>query len=373
MPAAVVDTPAGMEANTPQPPEAPPPVAGAGGMLARAEAWARHPGPLQRLLPAIAFVGGFCWDVFTIGRTIRPADLWILSGYYTICATILVLRGREARFRGSRYLNFALQFFLGNIFSALVVFYFISAGGFWGFVVVSALVAMLVANEFLERHYDQLTLSWSLLTVSGVMLLNFILPHLFRSISPLWFHASTAAAVALAALLNKLSLREHKLWPTVAVGLILMSLHLMNLIPPVPLASKRLLIGHDVRKSGSEYLVTVEPRVRLLFWRPSVVHRAPGARVWCASSIFAPRGIETTVQHNWMRLEQGSWVSKSVVPFPIRGGRRSGYRAYSFKANVPEGEWKVVVETTQGQTISAVRFRVEESPRGAARTRTIRL
>lgn len=362
-----------MEGNSTEPSDAPDGGTVPGGIFARAEAWARRPGPLQRLLPAIAFCGGFCWDVFTIGRAIRPADLWILSGYYTICATILLLRGREAQFRGSRYLNLALQFFLGNIFSALVVFYFISAGSFWGFVIVSALAAVLVSNEFLERHYEKLTLSWTLLTVSGVMLLNFILPHLFRSISPLWFHASTAAAVALAALLNRLSLRKHKLRPTIAVGLILMSMHMMNLIPPVPLVGKRLVVGHDVRRAGSEYLVTVEPRTRLVFWRPTVVHKAPGARVWCASSIFVPRGIETTVRHHWLRLEAGEWVTKSVVPFPIRGGRRDGYRAYSFKANIPAGEWKVVVETNHGQTIASTRFRVEESSRGPRRTRTIRL
>ncbi|MCM2315433.1 MAG: DUF2914 domain-containing protein [Thermoanaerobaculia bacterium] len=362
-----------MEGNHPASPDGPDTSPVHGGILARAEAWARQPGPLQRLLPAIAFVGGFCWDVFTIGRAIKPVDLWILSGYYTICATILVLRGRDAHFRGSRYLNLALQFFLGNIFSALVVFYFISAGSFWGFVIVSALAAMLVSNEFLERHYEKLTLSWTLLTVSGVMLLNFILPHLFRSISPLWFHASTAAAVALAALLNRISLRKHKLWPTIAVALVLMSMHMMNLIPPVPLVGKRLVVGHDVRRTASEYLVTVEPRARLMFWRPTVVHKAPGARVWCASSIFVPRGIETTVSHHWLRLEAGQWVTKSVVPFPIRGGRLDGYRAYSFKANIPAGEWKVIVETTQGQTIASTRFRVEESAGGPRRTRTIRL
>jgi hypothetical protein len=362
-----------MEDNPTPPPDAPPPQALPATLFARAEAWAKRSGTVQRMLPAVAFFGGFFWDVETIGRSIKPADLWILAGYYTICATILVLRGREARFRGSRHLNYALQFFLGNIFSALVVFYFISAGSFWGFVIVVALSSMLVANEFLERHYDSLTLSWTLLTVCGVMLLNFILPHLFRSVGSIWFHVSCVAAVALAALLNRLSLRRPKLWPAVAGALILMSLHMMNLIPPVPLVGKRLVVAHAVRKAGSEYFVTIEPRARLAFWKPPVVHKAPGARVWCASSIFVPRGIETTVRHRWMRLEGGSWVSKSVVSFPIRGGRRNGYRGYSFKSSVSPGEWKVLVETEQGQTIGATRFTVEETPGGPASTRTIRL
>jgi hypothetical protein len=362
-----------MDVESPNAVEPSVPESSAVGRLGRAEAWAREPGVLQRLLPALAFLGGFAWDVLTIGRSIKPGDLWILSGYYIVCATILVLRGREARFRGSRYLNYALQFFLGNIFSALVVFYFVSAGGFWGFVIVTALAALLVSNEFLERHYDRLTLSWALFTVCGVMLLNFILPHLFRSISPFWFYLSTAAAVALAALLSRISLRKHKLWPAVAVALVLVSMHMMNLIPPVPLAGKRLVVGHDVRKADGEFVVTYEPRARMAFWRTPVVHKPPGGRVFCASSIFVPRGIETTVRHRWMLLEKGVWVTQSVVSFPIRGGRRNGYRGYSFKSNIAAGEWKVIVETAMGQTIGATRFRVEETPDGPRRTKTVRL
>jgi hypothetical protein len=343
------------------------------GLLERAEAWARADGPVQKVMPAAFFVGGFLWDVFTIGRSIYPSDLVILTVYYLVCATILVLRGREARFRGSRHLNFLLQFFLGNIFSALVVFYFISAAGFWELAIVSGLVFLLVANEFLERHYDKLTLSWALLTVSGVMLMNFILPHIFRSLSPVWFYVSTASAVGLAALLNRVSLGSHKLWPTVAAALMLMSLHMMNFIPPVPMANKALVVAHDVRREANEYVVTIEPRSRFAFWRTPVIHKAAGARVYCASSIFVPLGIETTVRHRWLCLENGSWVSKSVVSFPIRGGRQNGYRGYSFKSSVPPGEWKVLVESERGAVIGSVRFRVEERAGGPETTKAIRL
>ncbi|MFA6955112.1 MAG: DUF2914 domain-containing protein [Thermoanaerobaculia bacterium] len=371
-PRALVETPAGMDEISAPPEDTQPPASAPAGRLARAEAWARGDGPVQKVMPAAFFFGGFLWDVVTIGRSIRPLDLLTLALYYTICASILVLRGREARFRGSRHLNFLLQFFLGNIFSALVVFYFISASGFWELAIVSGLVILLVANEFLERHYDKLTLSWALLTISGVMLLNFMLPHLFRSLSPIWFYVSTASAVGLAALLNRVSLGQHKLWPTVVAALLLMSLHMMNLIPPVPLADKVLVVAHDVRREGSDYVVTIEPRSRFAFWRAQVVHREPGARVYCASSIFVPLGIETTVSHRWLRLEGGAWVSKDVVSFPIRGGRQNGYRGYSFKSSVPQGDWKVEVESERGAVIGSLRFRVEERAAGPERTKTIR-
>jgi hypothetical protein len=62
-----------------------------------------------------------------------------------------------------------------------------------------------------------------------------------------------------------------------------------------------------------------------------------------------------------------------VVSFPIRGGRKNGYRGYSFKANIPPGEWKVVVESDRGAVIGSIRFRVEETPAGPVRTRKVRL
>lgn len=371
-----METPAGMDETSSPPPDEAPIAQGApapDNLFHRFETWARDDGPVQKVLPAAFFVGGFLWDVFTIGRSIKPFDLVTLALYYTVCAAILVLRGREARFRGSRHLNFLLQFFLGNVFSALVVFYFISASGFWEMAIVSGLAVLLVANEFLERHYDKLTLSWALLTISGVMLLNFILPNVFRSLSPIWFYASTAAAVGLASLLERLSLRHHKLWPTIAAALLLMLLHILNLIPPVPLAAKALVVAHSVRHEANDYLVTIEPRPRLAFWRETVIHKARGARVYCASSIFLPPGIETTVRHRWMARENGAWVSKGVVSFPIRGGRLAGYRGYSFKSSVPPGEWKVVVESAEGAVIGSLSFRVEERSEGPATTSTIRL
>ena len=153
-----------------------------------------RPGPegnrLRKVLPAAAFLGGFFWDAVTLGRAIGTIDLVILVGYYLAAVVILVLIGRSVRFRLSRYLNYALQFLFGGIFSALVIFYFLSSSALPGFIFVSALLVLLVANEFLEKRYSQLTLSWTLFTACGIMLFNFVLPHAFRSINPAFFYFS---------------------------------------------------------------------------------------------------------------------------------------------------------------------------------------
>ena len=51
-------------------------------------------------LPAIAFLGGFLWDAFTLGRYVRATDLLILSGYLLVASGIVLWLGKR---HGKRY------------------------------------------------------------------------------------------------------------------------------------------------------------------------------------------------------------------------------------------------------------------------------
>lgn len=326
-------------------------------------------------LPAAFFAGGFAWDAMTLGRSIRPADLLIVLAYLTGAAVILVALGREVKFRGSEYLNAVLQFFFGGIFSALFIFYFLSASGLAELTVVLLLAATLIGNEFLESAYSELTLSWAFFTLSGVMFFNFALAHLFRSISIFWFYLGTLIALLLTGLLRRLSTRPASAIPSIAIASLLAVLHLFNFIPPVPLVKKQMLVAHDVRREGPVFAVAREsPGLR--FWRSSSpdFHLPPGGRVFCFTSVFVPSGIDTTIRHRWERYdeEQDRWVDGGVVPFRITGGREGGYRGYTFKRSAAPGEWRVIAESESGAAIGVLRFKVMPAAR-APRTKVVRL
>ncbi len=317
---------------------------------------------LRRYFPAAAFLTGFLWDAVTLGRTITTLDLVILFGYYTAAAVILILIGRAVEFRFSRYLNYALQFLFGGIFSALVIFYFLSSSALPSLAVVALLVVVLIANEFLEKRYSQLTVSWTLFAVCGIMLFNFALPHLFRSVHPLWFYVSTLCALAFVGVVRIAGRQESdRMWPALVVAGVLLLLHFFNAIPPVPLVKKQMMIAHGVERVGSDYLVTVERRPPLERWRPSgpTIHY-PGGRLYCFTSIFAPSGLETVLRHRWERADprSGVWETMSTVSFPVAGGRQGGYRGYSWKQNISPGSWRVRAELDSGATISVMRFEV---------------
>lgn len=313
-------------------------------------------------VPAVFFIGGFGWDALTLGRTIKSIDLFLLLGYLAGAAAILVALGRGVQFRGSQYLNAVLQFFFGGIFSALFIFYFLSSSDLPGYLVVLGLAALLIGNEFLESRYGELTLSWVLFTMSAVMLSNFALAHLFRSISTFWFYLGTLIAMLLVLALWRVSRQESaSIVPAIGVAALLLVVHALNFIPPVPLVKKEMLVAHDMHKRGGGYDALVEsPDWR--FWRSSasVFHRTGGERVYCFTSVFVPTGIRTTIRHRWLLYDEkaGEWRTTSVIPFTISGGRSGGYRGLTYKQNVGPGEWRVIAESESGAAIGIIDFDV---------------
>lgn len=328
---------------------------------------------LRRYLPAIAFFAGFLWDAATLGRRITSLDLLLLSGYFTGACVAMLILGRANEWKGTRYVNAALQFLLGGIFSALVIFYFLSSGDAAALGLVSLLTLLLVLNEFLDDQYARLTLAWLMFTVSAVMLLNFALPHLFRSFHWSWFYISTGLACAVVLLLRRFTRVERaSIIPSMAAAAVLVVLQLLNVIPPVPLVQKEMIVAHDVTRIAGNYRITVEPRTLLAApWSTRTVRLPAGRPLYCFTAVFVPRGIETTMSHQWLYRspQTGEWQDMGEIPFPIRGGRNEGYRAYTFKKTVPAGEWLIRTVSADDATIGSVRVNViRDEPR---RLRTI--
>lgn len=329
---------------------------------------------LRRYAPVLFFFGGFVWDAVTLGRSIKSVDLFILLGYLAGAAAVLVAIGRGMEFRGSRYLNAVLQFFFGGIFSALFIFYFLSSSSLPGYLVVLGLGALLVGNEFLESTYGELTLSWAFFTLCAAMFFNFALAHLFRSISTFWFYLGTLMAVLLVLAIRQVSRREAAtIVPAVGVASVMLLLHAVNAIPPVPLVKKQMLIAHGLARTAHGYRGRVESPGRR-FWRSSsaTFHREGGERVYCFTSVFVPRGIETTIRHRWeVHDDTRGWAGAGVIPFRIAGGRETGYRGYTFKQNIRPGRWRVIAESESGAAIGIIEFRVVEG--GGGELRDLRL
>jgi hypothetical protein len=208
-------------------------------------------------------------------------------------------------------------------------------------------------------------LTWALFGTCAILFLNFAIPHLMGSISPIWFFLSTAAGVGLAYGVKRLSPKARgSLWPTYAVALALMGLYLVNAIPPVPLVKKNVSICRNLEKDDGAYVAEIEAPPAWAFWRNSEtrVRQRPGEKIFCFTSVFAPRGLHCTLFHRWRYDDPArGWVDASRIGFPISGGRAEGFRGYSYKRNLAPGKWEVRLETETGRVLGEIRFRCEPS------------
>lgn len=361
--------------------------------------WYQHVLRLKDFFPVLAFFGGFIWDALTIGKRIAASDLWMLSAYLLAVVPIIWWLVRkenqeidsqaleslaesestiepatqptvavEARDESheehwkTRLPYMAIQFLFGSLFSALFILYFKSSSHITAIIWSIGLGALLVANEYLEEAYKRLTLTWTLFGFCAILLLNFVVPFVVGSIHPIWFFMSVLLAVAATrAIKLKISPQLGSINPTYLVAAIITLAYVLDVIPPVPLVKRDIQVGTHFEKVTGEYRVSQDKAPWWIFWRSTLdsLHVNQGEPVYCISAIFAPKGLETKLYHNWQYYDaKKGWLTKSRVGFSLAGGRDNGFRGYTFKQGLAYGEWRIKVETENGRTIAIHKFDV---------------
>jgi hypothetical protein len=336
----------------------------------------------RALLPISFFIGGFVWDAITIGKKVAMLDMVIFALYLFMAAILmhqLAEPSSSTRRVGERLLGWQwvqsrvsswavhdwpywiLQFLFGSVLSALFILYFKSSSYGLAWVLTLLLGALLVANEFMESEYRRLSLCWSMFGLCSILWCNFAFPFLFGSVHAAWFYLSTLLGATITYVLYQRAPRHAgRIWPVWAIAGLLMVAYRADMIPPVPLVKQAVVVAYDLEKSEKGYWMTVEKSPWWNFWRVDNDHfyLAPGQKLVCFSSVFAPQGLHTKLVHDWQRKVAGQWVSVSTPGFSLAGGRDNGYRGYTYKSNVTAGEWRVKIQTATRQTIAVSTFSV---------------
>jgi len=339
-----------------------------------------HVRRLADFFPVIFFFGGFVWDALTIGRNVMPLDLAIFSAYLFGAAVILYVIGRPIdvsegasklpvrlslilkNLHSPRLPYFLLQFLFGSLFSALFILYFKSSSHWLAWLTSLVLATLLVANEFLESEYKRFTLSWALFGLCAMLLFNFALPFMLGSIHAIWFYLSTILGASLAYWLYKKTPNHFgSIAPVWIIAVTLMFAYTVDMIPPVPLVKRDVAVAYDLIKIDGRYQLTQQASSWWVLWRKTSddLELVPGQRVYCFSSVFAPSGLQTRLYHRWQHYSKKTgWQTQSLVGFSLSGGRYNGFRGYTYKQNLAEGDWRVSVETENEKTIAVHTFSV---------------
>lgn len=336
----------------------------------------------ERYVAPIALVTGFLLDNFVFLDRIDSLQSYVLISSYLFLAAfgiVLIHILETGRVRASSILAVApfmpvvVQFAFGALFSGFLAVYSRSASVAVSWIFVLAIAALLLGNERFRGQYVKLPFQMGMLFIATFSFFIFLLPILFQSIGSFMFVLSGLTALGAVSLFLVLL---RRLIPTVlraesarvvqtiaAIYLIFNVLYFTNAIPPLPLALKEAGVYHAVSRIGDTYVLSAEPvpwyRAYLLY--NTDFHRVSGEPAHVFTSIYAPAGLSVVVLHEWQHREEGEWVTKSVVPFSISGGRDEGYRGYSSKGSLAEGAWRVNVLTGSGQLIGRVSFIVVPS------------
>jgi hypothetical protein len=318
----------------------------------------------KRYLPATAFLGGFTWDSLTLNRIDNVLDIAIFGAYVLLSGVVIALIGRDAKFKFSEHLPWAVQFFFGGLFSSFVVYYFKSASSLPTLIFIVLLLTLLVGNEFMEKRYGRITLTATLYGIVTFMYLNSVLPILFKRMNIWTFLLAIALSAGIYYLLRRVSsVKRPNYYPIVGTYVILVVFYAFNVIPPVPLAKKDMAICRSVRKADNAYICSIRQPPWYSFWHKTEKNYAwsPGDTVFCFSSIFAPAELRDKVYHCWYRKDEGEGYQQiDRMGYSLIGGREEGYRGYTYKKNITPGDWKVVLRTGANKVLGVMTFSVSE-------------
>jgi len=339
----------------------------------------------QKYIPIIFFVSGFTFDSLTLGRIDRLYDLIVLSLHMTSLTLTIYLYNlaEDNKWKNTfiepfqKYFPLAIQFFLGALSSAYVIYYSRSVSLSKTIAFFIILVALLIANEFLKKRISNKYLQFSAYFFVSFTFCTFIIPVLIKVMNTNVFIFSglvslilTLALIISLYYLSPSTRAEIRLIKIIGIVFSMYAtinlFYFFNLIPPVPLALENAIVAHDIKQKNGKYFVTYETDEWYIFWRS---HRlkfiyTPNEKVYLFTSIFAPTDIKKSIFHRWKWYNKNTrkWNFVEDIGYDITGGRDNGYRGYTFKNNIKQGLWKVEVITDEELILGVIDFEIIINP-----------
>jgi hypothetical protein len=267
-----------------------------------------------------------------------------------------------------RYSSFVFHFCLGTLMNLYSIFFLMSASLFSSIVFVVILFGAIALNELATERRRGLDVKVAFYIVCLFCFWSLLIPIALGRINRLTFYLSFAFTLAAIAFFYQVLrrripsrvLNRRLVMPGVSVSILFLLLYQAGLIPPVPIAAKRLGVYHQVEHVGDSYELSHEAQ----WWRPwrtddrQFIAR-PGDVVHAFFAIYSPTRFDDTVFVRWSIRDRAlGWQDADRIPIHITGGRREGFRGVATKANYSAGDWRITVETTGGQEIARLSFTI---------------
>jgi hypothetical protein len=326
-------------------------------------------------LPLVGWLGG--WPISIVSLALGVAALlvfrrglphvgWIVGYLLLLWLLFVLITQLRAPLleRGQRLVVTAAHYTIQTLYHNLLLFvlpaYYAAATLDSPNVVFPALVAAGAFVTAIDPLYRRLVhprpwLNHALLGFSIFAALNVALPLVGTQPILALLGSAVLAALALAPAFRREGefgwLRAHALsLATAALALALVWFG-RGLVPPAPLFLARAVAGRGVAE-----LEPVEP---VAGGRVAAATVLEWGELAAYTAVYAPAGVRQPITHVWWRDRER--LARVVLPTPVMGGRRQGFRTYSRFADLKPpvaGRYRVDVVTASGQLIGRLRFTV---------------
>jgi Protein of unknown function (DUF2914) len=333
------------------------------------EFYQRH----EVLVSMATFAIGFLFDILTL-RRIDNVYFIIQQGIYLFVLgvfLILEIRHKTGQRDLWKYHNLVVHFLFGALLSIYTIFYYTSASALTSFIYILLLAGLMLANEIGKVRSVGLPVRVTLYTICTLSYFSMIYPVMLGKIGeqPFWLaFMSSLLMFFMIWLFNLRGIRNVKkevLYPALLVHLFFLIGYYTALIPPVPVAVKKIGAYYQVEKRNKKYIGKYLPHPWKFWSKGSQEFMArPGDKVTILLSVFSPTRFQDQVTLRWYWYDENEgWKLEDSIPLNILGGRSGGFRGFGTKQYYKEGEWKVIVETSDGREVGSLRVEIKNESR----------
>ncbi len=339
-------------------------------------------------LPATFFIGGFGFDVATLGRIDHWVTLFQQALFLLLIGGLLALETASSFqpedrpswvVKSAPYRSALLHFLFGGLLSAYTIFYFKSTSTLPSFFFMVLLVLLLVLNEHSLLQKRGLVVKYVLFSLCLLSYFTYLVPILWGGIGGLPFVVALFTSLLFILLFlwcavpqrdcAPLALRRYFLFP-LGVHLIFCAFYFLTWLPPVPLSLQFAGVYQEVSRKGDVFELKYD-RPWWRFWErgAQTFLARDGDRVHCFARIFSPTGMKDRITAHWMhKVPQHGWQTTDRIPIEVSGGRQEGFRGLTYKNNYEPGYWRVLFETSDGRELGRIYFTIENDDEKTERT-----
>lgn len=341
----------------------------------------------ELIVSVLTFIAGFLFDVLTLGRIDDLFNLIQQAIYLIVLGTLLLLEIKlylgalilnQRAQKLWQYHNLVVHFLFGSLLSAYTIFYYTSASNITSFVFILLLTTFMLANEFPQIRKVGLPIRVILFSICILSYFLFVYPIMMGHVGQFPFWLGFLSSCFIVGFILKLNFKDRSdytklksqvLYPVAGVHLFFILGYFFNLIPPVPLAIKKIGIYYEVIKKDGDYIGKHTGLGWKIWHTGSQDFKARADdKVTVLLSIFSPASFKDKIYLKWyFHDDKRGRILEDTIPLTILGGRDKGFRGFATKGNYRPGPWEVVVETSDGRQVGQIELTVsldnDSSPR----------